>query len=143
MNELVKTKKENAKMRLYLQVLVEKINKNDRAKGMQDTVGALDGDFREMTFEEHFFPLQGKVVAHEIVTPNNRNWSDVVVPNCERVAGAELQFIPPLEHDGVKLVSFERKEVEEEVHIWKKALIVYVLGAKPPFHVMRNYFDRK
>ena len=26
---------------------------------------------------------------------------------------------------------------------WKKALVVYVLGSRPPFHVMKKYFDRK
>ena len=33
--------------------------------------------------------------------------------------------------------------MERGILRWKKALIVYVLEAKPPFYVMRNFIDKK
>ncbi|KAM7489152.1 hypothetical protein LguiB_026636 [Lonicera macranthoides] len=59
------------------------------------------------------------------------------------MSGAELTFVPPNEVDGVKCVYYRKEDVETEMARWKMALIVYVLGSKPPFHVMRNFFERK
>lgn len=35
------------------------------------------------------------------------------------------------------------EEVLDDINRWKKALIVYVLGAKPPFHVMKRYVESR
>lgn len=63
--------------------------------------------------------------------------------NREIIFGAELTFIPPNEIDCVKCVCYSKEDVETEMAKWKKALIVYVLGSKPLFHVMRKFFERK
>lgn len=56
-----------------------------------------------------------------------------MAPNNDRSNGANLEFIAPLEKVWVKLVKFDEAKVADEVKLWKKALIVYVLGAKSPF----------
>ena len=66
-----------------------------------------------------------------------------MAPNRDRSNGANLEFIAPLEKDGVKLVKFDEAKVADEVKRWKQALIVYVLGAKPPFNVMKQFFERR
>ncbi|KAM7495959.1 hypothetical protein LguiA_020373 [Lonicera macranthoides] len=44
------------------------------------------------------------------------------------------KFIATVEKDGIKIVRFEESDVAQEHQRWKKALTVYVLGAKPPYN---------
>lgn len=67
-----------------------------------------------------------------------RNSAEIVAPNRERASDAELEFIAPFEKDDIKVVKFEESEAVEEIQRWKKALIVYVLGAKPPNNAMKQ-----
>ena len=34
-------------------------------------------------------------------------------------------------------------EVADEVSSWQKAVVAYLSGAKPPYHVMKQFFERK
>lgn len=43
----------------------------------------------------------------------------------------------------MRIVQFLDKEVEDKIRRWKKGLIVSVLGAKPPFHVMEQFVEKK
>lgn len=72
-----------------------------------------------------------------------RNWADVAAPNREKAAGAELTYVVPMVDDGKKVVHFEEDDVIEELNRWNKALIVYVLDAKPSFHVIKQFVERK
>ena len=45
--------------------------------------------------------------------------------------------------DGVKCASFTMEEVRDELHRWERAVVVYVLGIKPPFNVMKGFIDTR
>lgn len=47
--------------------------------------------------------------------------------------GVAINFVAPIEEDGVCIIQFHDEEVEDKVRRWKKALIVCVLGARLPF----------
>lgn len=112
-------KLQNTQLRIDLEVLAAKVNEN-AVKKVQ------------------FPPLQGKVIREPKAGP--KNWVEVVAPNRDRSNGVDLEFIAPFDKDGVKLVKFDNAEVADEVKRWQKALIVYVLGVKPPFNVMSQFF---
>lgn len=83
--------------------------------------------------DKQFPPLQGE---------NFMTWVEIVAPNKDKASGAELKFISPIEKDRIKIVRFEESDVAQEIQRWK-ALIVYVLGTKPPYHVMTHFIARK
>ncbi|KAM7472037.1 hypothetical protein LguiA_010220 [Lonicera macranthoides] len=141
-DELIKTKQQNIQMRLYLDVLAEKVNKNESEKIGGSMIPVIEMNETALEFDEQFPPLEGSVLNQAIVQPVTRNWSNIVAPNRERASGADLQYVPPTEKDGLKVVCYKMREVEEGICRWKKAVIVYVLGAKPPFHVMKNFFRK-
>lgn len=87
-----------------------------------------------------FPPLRGVVGQEPKVEPK---MGRSVVPNRDRSNGASLEFIDPLERYGIILTKFDYAEVAEVVKRWKRALIVYVLGAKPPFNVMKQFFEKR
>ncbi|KAM7486106.1 hypothetical protein LguiA_002115 [Lonicera macranthoides] len=113
-DELVKTKKENTKMRLYLDVLAEKMRVDD-------------------------FPLLGgNVVKQGVVEPSGKNWADVVTPNRERSIRAGLSFIPLVVKEGMKCFCYATEYVKDEISIWKRAMIAYVLDVETPVEVIED-----
>lgn len=95
----------------------------------------------KVTPDLQFSPIQGEVVQKPKAKP--KSWAGVVAPNRDRSNGVDLKFIAPLKKDGVKLVKFDDVEVADEVKRWKKALIVYVVSAKPPFGLMEQFFKKR
>lgn len=43
----------------------------------------------------------------------------------------------------MKCVSDSHEEVADEMQRWERAAAVYVLGAKPPSHIMQGCFERR
>lgn len=41
------------------------------------------------------------------------------------------EYIAPLIQDGVKVVQLQKEEVEVENDKWRKAIIMYIVGASP------------
>lgn len=68
---------------------------------------------------------------------------NVAALNRDRASGAELNFVAPVMENGSKIVQVVDEDTAEELKRWKKALIVYVLGAKSPFHIMKQFIERK
>lgn len=66
-----------------------------------------------------------------------------MVPNRDKASGVQLKYVPPINNNGQVVVKFSIDEVQDEVHMWENSVIVYVLGAKPPFVVMKAFVERK
>ncbi|KAM7528944.1 hypothetical protein LguiB_032354 [Lonicera macranthoides] len=92
-------------------------------------------------FDAQFPLLKGAVVKN--IGDGTRAWANVVAQNRDQASGAPLQYIEPNTDVGKKVVEIADEEVLDEINKWKKALIVYVLGAKPPFHVMQRNVKRR
>ena len=138
---MVRTKRINAKLRLDLEVLAQKVIDNEGKIDSRATVGFSEEKKEE--FDQNFPPLTGVEPRATAGEGTIRNWANVVAPNRERASGAELEFVPPVEENGMKVVRVMNEDVQDEINRWKKALVVYVLGAKPPFMVMKKFFERK
>ena len=50
---------------------------------------------------------------HEVI-----NWKEIVAPNRDRASSVALEFIAPIEKDGVKIVKFKESEELEEIQKW-------------------------
>jgi len=66
------------------------------------------------------------------------SFSQLVDPN----EGTELQFVPSKCINGTKCTQLEKSDVMDEIHYWKSAVLCTVLGANPPFEVMKGFFNR-
>ncbi|KAM7515048.1 hypothetical protein LguiA_004631 [Lonicera macranthoides] len=81
-------------------------------------------------FDKQFPALQGNFFEKH--KSDVMNWVKTPAPNRDGAYGAELQFIAPVEKEGTKIAWFKESDVAQEMQRWKKALIAYVLGSKPP-----------
>ncbi|KAK2983948.1 hypothetical protein RJ640_002893 [Escallonia rubra] len=66
-------------------------------------------------------------------------YASVVKSNRERSEGMKLDFIDPQDINGKQGVEYSQEDVEGEMMKWKNAVVVYVLGSRPPFHVMQGF----
>ena len=148
--ELVNTKQNNASLRLDMNVLIEKLQKqeeeiellkgeNKRINTVRNDVSSdLDGDYNR-----EFPNLIGGAGDVGQGMSQGKTWANIVGQNRSRDAGVRLEYVQPLAVDGLKIVHVTREDVEEECRRWEKALVVYVLGGKPHFHAMRKFFENK
>ncbi|KAJ8436173.1 hypothetical protein Cgig2_034201 [Carnegiea gigantea] len=56
--------------------------------------------------------------------------------------GADLKFIPTRTINGVKCSKLEKEDVEAEIEYWQQAVLWSVLGANPPFEVIKGFINR-
>ena len=70
--------------------------------------------------------------------PQLSSFAQLVDPN----EGTELKFIPSNLINGIKCTQLEKSDVEEEIRYWQSAVLCSVMGANPPFEVMRGFFKR-
>ena len=56
--------------------------------------------------------------------------------------GTALEYVPISEINGVKFSKLENEDIEEEVAYCRNAMICCVLGATPPFEVIKGYIRR-
>ncbi|KAJ8424767.1 hypothetical protein Cgig2_017419 [Carnegiea gigantea] len=56
--------------------------------------------------------------------------------------GIDLQFVPATEINGIKCPKLEKDDVTAEVEYWQNALLCSILGANPPFDVMKGFINR-
>ncbi|KAJ8421292.1 LOW QUALITY PROTEIN: hypothetical protein Cgig2_031131 [Carnegiea gigantea] len=53
--------------------------------------------------------------------------------------GTELKFIPSSIINGVKCTNLVKSDVEVEIQYWQSAVLCTVIGANPPFEVMKGF----
>ena len=56
--------------------------------------------------------------------------------------GTDLKFIPTQTINGAKCAILELNDVQAEIDYWKNAVLCSVLGANPPFEVMKGFINR-
>ena len=56
--------------------------------------------------------------------------------------GTELQYIPSTTVNGTICTQIENADVIDEIQYWQSAVLCTVMGANPPFEVMKGYFKR-
>ncbi|KAJ8420785.1 hypothetical protein Cgig2_030493 [Carnegiea gigantea] len=56
--------------------------------------------------------------------------------------GTELNFIPTQIINGIKCTRLEKSNAKAEIQYWENAVICTVLGANPPFEVMKGFLKR-
>ncbi|KAJ8423884.1 hypothetical protein Cgig2_001550 [Carnegiea gigantea] len=91
-------------------------------------------------------PAQSATPELEIVAPEIAPLAPSS-PQFLRIAGdtdegTDLQFVPTTENDGIKYPKLEKDDVTAEVESWQNALLCSVLGANPPFEVMKDFINR-
>lgn len=57
-------------------------------------------------------------------------------------AECRLEYVAPLNENGIEFCIIEDKDITSEVEYWKNSVVVYVLGANPPYHVRTSYLNR-
>lgn len=57
-----------------------------------------------------------------------RSWASVAEGNTSKSAGTAPEYVAPIEVEGVKCVDYSMEEVDEDLQIWNRAVVVYVLG---------------
>ena len=66
------------------------------------------------------------------------SYAQLVDPN----EGNELKFVPTHTINGVRCTQIERTDVEDEICYWQSAVLCSVMGANPPFEIMKGYLKR-
>lgn len=132
--KLVSTDKENMRLKLDLNVLAEKILKQEEEL-KQLRAGTVDSKF-----EKEFPCLGGENVVKTYVHPT---WSNVASQNRSKDAVDQLKFVEPECVDGKKIATVINTEVDGEIRWWEKAVVVYVFGARPPFNAMKQFTERR
>ncbi|KAJ8432350.1 hypothetical protein Cgig2_021120 [Carnegiea gigantea] len=56
--------------------------------------------------------------------------------------GTELKFVPSNIINGVRCAQIEKSDVEIEIQYWQNAVLCAVMGANPPFEVMKGFLTR-
>lgn len=57
-------------------------------------------------------------------------------------ADCNLEYTPPLCENGIEFCTIEEEDIQSEIEYWRNSVVVYVLGANPPYHVMSGYLHR-
>lgn len=69
--------------------------------------------------------------------------ANIVKPNRDKISGAALEYIAPTIEDGENVIKFTKDEVASEIQRWEHSVVMYVLGTKPPFVVMKAFVEQK
>lgn len=56
--------------------------------------------------------------------------------------GFKLEFVSPQVHGDSNVCEIEIENINYEIEYWKNAVVCYMLGAHPPFAVLRGYIQR-
>lgn len=59
-----------------------------------------------------------------------------------RVLGLSLSTFPPTLHGESSIIEITLEEIEYEIIYWKSTVVCYVLGAHPPFEVLKGFIQR-
>lgn len=140
--ELIKTEHSNVGLQLDINVLLEKLKEKEREIDLLK-IGFV-GDAGDITVEKE----EGEINAYDeefpqsvgqdkVETPANpvKSWANanIAAQNRSKDAGHQLSFVEPMEIDGRKVVACTEDDIAEECERWRKAAVVYVLGARSPF----------
>jgi len=55
--------------------------------------------------------------------------------------GTKLSFVPPQLINGIKCNRLKKSEVESKTIYWQNVVLCTVLGANPPFEVMKGFLQ--
>ena len=53
--------------------------------------------------------------------------------------GTELKFIPSSNIRGIQCTKIEKSDVADEIEYWQNAVLCAVMGANPPFEIMKGF----
>ncbi|KAF3660918.1 hypothetical protein FXO38_11988 [Capsicum annuum] len=83
------------------------------------------------------------IVEEEEQLQNQRNsiWDNFDISKTAN-AGFKLVYVKPKQEEDIEVVEIELADIETEEQYWKNAIVCYVLGAYPPFEVMKGYIQR-
>jgi len=56
--------------------------------------------------------------------------------------GTELKFIPSSNINGIQCTKFEKSDVVDEIAYWQTAVLCTVMGANPPFEIIKGFLSR-
>lgn len=73
--------------------------------------------------------------------PPTNAWASFDVSKL-RDSPPKLQYYEPELRDGERIARLSASDVKAQVHYWQNAVVCYVLGMNPPFHVMNGYLRR-
>lgn len=59
-----------------------------------------------------------------------------------KVLNAGFKLDPPTLHGESSIIEIELEEIEYEIIYWKSTVVCYVLGAHPPFKVLKGFLQR-
>lgn len=66
------------------------------------------------------------------------SFAQLVDPN----EGTELKFMPIMNTNGIRCTQIEINDVEDEIHYWQSTVLCSVMGANPPFEIMKGFLNR-
>lgn len=90
LEELIRTKQNNARLRLDLEVLAEKVNEEaNQCEDKKNPTTVVVDD----CFDEQFPPLTRTKIVKQYEIEERKDWAHVVAPNRNRAAGVALQFV--------------------------------------------------
>jgi len=56
--------------------------------------------------------------------------------------GTELKFIASSNISGIQCTKIEKSDVVDEIAYWQNAVLCAVMGANPPFEIMKGFLNR-
>lgn len=57
-------------------------------------------------------------------------------------AGFKLEYVSSIVQGDSNIVELELEDIESEVEYWKNVVVCYILGAYPPFAIIKGYVQR-
>uniref|UniRef100_A0A0V0GRI8 Putative ovule protein n=1 Tax=Solanum chacoense TaxID=4108 RepID=A0A0V0GRI8_SOLCH len=57
-------------------------------------------------------------------------------------AGFKLEYVAPSNTGKSVYVEIELNDISSEIEYWKNSVVCYVLGAHPPFEVIKGFIQR-
>ncbi|KAH0672709.1 hypothetical protein KY290_024938 [Solanum tuberosum] len=74
-------------------------------------------------------------------TVTEKPWISLFEGNTMASKGMDLQFIPPVVKDGVKIGKLNEEEVPKEAAMWKNVVILYVIGESLTIAVVTRFLE--
>jgi len=92
---------------------------------------------------ESFAPQSDVTVPPVVESSDNqvipsRSYASLIDPD----EGTSLNFVSTEVLNGQKVVKIDKDDVEHEIMYWSNAVICSVLGANPPFEVIKGFVNR-
>ena len=70
--------------------------------------------------------------------PLQHSYAQMLDPN----EGTKLKFIASSNISGIQCTKIEKSDVVDEIAYWQNAVLCAVMGANPPFEIMKGFFNR-